>query len=71
GQSIAFFLGPSLIMGGSQRIVLSTGVMGARVERLTNGYQVGDAFDVNTAILPTDFSYQLGYFVGLSINVIN
>jgi hypothetical protein len=69
GQSISFFFGPSLFMGGAQRIVLTTGLMGGRVEELTNGLEVGDVYSSGLLNLPTDFRYKLGYFLGLSINI--
>ncbi|MBK8491848.1 MAG: hypothetical protein IPL49_13410 [Saprospirales bacterium] len=69
-QSIAFFLGPSLFLGGAQRITLTGGIMGARVQNLANGYKVGDVLDNPFLGVPTGNSYQLGYFLGISINVI-
>ncbi|MCB9283501.1 MAG: hypothetical protein H6563_05450 [Lewinellaceae bacterium] len=69
-QSIAFFLGPSVFLGGAQRITLTGGVLGARVQTLANGYQVGDNFSDPFQDIPTINKYQLGYFLGVSINVI-
>ena len=69
-QSIAFFLGPSVFLGGAQRITLTGGILGARVERLSNGYQVGDVLKTPALGIPTRGEYQLGYFLGVSINVI-
>lgn len=62
-----YFLGPSLIFGKGQRVVLTTGVMGGKVERLAQGYEVGDAFD--NGIIPTRSVYDLGYFLGFSFNL--
>lgn len=69
-QSIAFFLGPSVFLGGAQRITLTGGILGARVEALGNGYEVGDVIDNPFTGVPTIGRYQLGYFIGVSINVI-
>ena len=69
-QSIAFFLGPSVFLGGAQRITLTGGFLGARVQNLANGYQVGDEFSDPFQDIPTVNKYQLGYFLGVSINVI-
>lgn len=69
-QSIAFFLGPSVFLGGAQRITLTGGILGARVEALGNGYKAGDVLDNPFAGIPTVGRYQLGYFIGVSINVI-
>lgn len=68
-QSVSFFMGPSLIMGRGQSIVLTGGIMGSRVERLGQGYQVGDDFISEVDILPTNSIYELGYFLGLSFNL--
>ena len=67
-QAIAFFLGPSLFMGGAQRITLTGGIMGARVQALSNGYDVGDVLDSPALGIPTTGRYQLGYFLSVSIN---
>ncbi len=69
GQSIAFFAGPSIILGRSSRVVLSAGLMGGRVQRLGQGYQIGDAFEGDSALIPTSPRYELGAFVGLSYNL--
>ena len=63
-----YFFGPSVIMGKGQRIVFSTGLMGGKVDRLAQGYQVGDAYD--EVIVPTKSIYELGYFLGVSFNLI-
>jgi hypothetical protein len=69
-QSVAFFLGPSVYLGTAQRITLTGGIMGARAPALGNGYKVGDVLDNPFAGIPTVSRYQLGYFIGVSINVI-
>ncbi len=70
-QSIQFFLGPSLVLGASQKLILSGGFMGGRVQRLAKGFRVGDAFDANNGDIPTVGKYELGAFVGLSFNLGN
>lgn len=62
-----YFLGPSLIMGKSQRVVLTTGVMGGQVNRISNGYEVGDTLEGET--VPTRSGYELGGFFGISFNI--
>ncbi|HMO40386.1 MAG TPA: hypothetical protein PKC76_01815 [Saprospiraceae bacterium] len=69
GQSASFFLGPSLIIGNSDRVVLSTGLMGSRVERLGQGLREGDTFISSVNAVPTRLVYETGFFVGLSFNV--
>ena len=64
-----YFFGPSLILGREQRVVFSTGLMGGRVERLGEGYAVGDVYEAG-GILPTKSVYELGYFLGISFNLL-
>lgn len=68
GQSLSFFVGPSLIIGRSQRVVLSTGVMGGKTQRLSQGLEVGDEL-LPFSVVPTKSAYQLGYFLGVSFNL--
>lgn len=68
-DAMTFFLGPSLIVGRGQRIVLSAGLIGGRVEQLANGYAAGDRLDIAAEFLPTASVYRLGYSVGLSFNL--
>lgn len=63
-----YFFGPSLIMGKGQRIVLSSGLMGGKVERLSQGLQIGDAYD--QTVIPTKSIYELGFFLGISFNIL-
>ncbi len=69
-QSASFFLGPTLIVGKNQRFLLSAGVMGAKVERLSNGFEAGDFFAGPSESIPTFQKYELGYFLGISFNII-
>jgi hypothetical protein len=69
-EALSFFLGPSLVMGRGERIVLSTGVMGGKVQQLGDGYSRGDYFEADASLLKTESRYQLGYFVGLSFSLI-
>ncbi len=70
-ESITFFFGPSLVLGRGQRVVLSAGLMGGKVEQLSNGYAVGDRFELNDAsLLSTESAYRLGGFIGISFNLL-
>lgn len=62
-----YFLGPSLILGKEQRVVFTTGLTGGKVERLAQGYRPGDAYDA--AIIPTKSIYDMGFFFGISFNI--
>lgn len=68
-QSATFFLGPSLIIGKEQRLALTAGVMGGKVERLGQGFEVGDQIDFEFLELPKRFPYEMGAFLGLSFNL--
>ncbi|MCB0551582.1 MAG: hypothetical protein KDD19_28715 [Phaeodactylibacter sp.] len=70
-QSIHFMLGPSLILGQGQRIALSGGLMGGKIDRLGQGYQVGDSLISEAGALPLRSVYDVGFFVGLSFNVLS
>lgn len=70
-QSLTFFIGPSLMLGSSERIVISGGIMGGRPERLSSAYQVGDVFSSSLDTLPLRRVYELGYFLGISYNLKN
>jgi len=69
-ESLTFFLGPSLIVGSSQGVVISTGLMGGQVSQLSGGYAIGDRFEADAGLLPTEAVYKLGYFLGISFNLI-
>ncbi len=71
GQNINFFLGPSLMLGRGQRLALTAGLMGGKVERLGEGYEVGDTFISEADNVPTRSVYELGYFLGLSFNLMS
>jgi len=68
-QSISFFLGPSLLFGRSERIILNVGIMGGKVERLSQGYQVGDRYLSDSNQAPTASVYEMGVYVGVSFNL--
>jgi hypothetical protein len=68
-ENISFFLGPSLVLGRGERIVLSAGLMGGKVDQLTNGDAIGDRFTEDSSKLTTESQYQLGMFVGISFNL--
>ena len=69
-ESLAFFLGPSLVLGRGERIVFSAGLLGGKVQHLSDGYSEGDLFEADASLLKTAPRYELGYFVGLSFNLL-
>ena len=68
-QSLHFFIGPSLIFGTKQRMVLNMGLMGGRATRLAKGYKPGDYFDDSFGDIPTRNPYEIGLFIGTSFNI--
>jgi hypothetical protein len=68
-QSMTFFLGPTMILGKNQKFLLTAGLMGGKVNRLSDGFEVGDSFDNATSTVPTIKRYELGYFIGISYDL--
>ena len=68
-QSLSFFLGPTLILGKRQKFLISGGIMGAKVDRLGNGLEVGDQYLSDSNTLPLVGSYELGYFISVSYDL--
>ena len=68
-QSISFLAGPSLIIGKAGRIVINGGLVGAKVDRLAQGLEVGDPVGDTLLEVPTRRRYELGWFFGLSFNL--
>lgn len=65
-----FFIGPSILLGKSNRMVLTFGAMSAKLSTLGEGYAVNDTFIINeSAQLPLVDRYQTGIFLGISYNI--
>ena len=70
-SSATFFTGPTFVIGKEQKFILSGGVMGAKVNRLANGINVGDPFDTQfTPEVPKVSKYELGYFLSISYDIL-
>jgi len=67
--SLSFLAGPALMIGKSSRIVISAGVMAGQVDRLAQGYEIGDTFISEVDNVPVKQVYELGFFVGISYNL--
>ncbi len=67
--ALNFYLGPSLILGREQRIIISAGLSTGPVKRLAKGFKIGDTFDPDGGDLPSQTRYELGYFVGVSFKM--
>ena len=68
-DAVSFFVGPSLVLGRNQSVVLSFSLMGGKVNRLAEGFTTGDYFDGPTELLKTESVYRLGYALGVSFNL--
>ena len=65
-QSINFNLGPSLVIGDKQKILITAGLMVGQALRLSNGSYVGEKLAANDSNVPTHKLYTPGYFLSLS-----
>lgn len=70
GSGASFFLGPTLSIGKSSRVLITSGLMGTQTDRLSNGLSTGDLFQNEAAFLPFEKRYELGYFLGVSFSVL-
>jgi|GEM_PF-6956377 len=68
-QSISFFVGPSAYIGQSQKLIITTGLLGAKSQNLGNGYEIGDTFDGVTESLPLSSKYKFGLFFSMSFSI--
>jgi hypothetical protein len=63
-------LGPTIILGKQQKFLISGGLMGAKVNRLSRGFMPRDVIESNINGIPTNDRYELGYFIGISYDLI-
>jgi hypothetical protein len=68
-DKLAFFVGPSIMIGKSQDLVISGGFMFSKVKRLSKNFQVGDEIVIGDGIIPTEGKLESGYFLGISYNL--
>ena len=69
-SSASFFLGPTVVLGKTQKFLLTVGLMGSKVERLGGGLNVGDPIESLASEIPINSNYELGYFIGISYDLI-
>lgn len=70
-KEINFLLGLSTAFGQNEPILLSFGLSGAKVNKLTNGYRLGDkTTETNSEKLVTS-GYDVGGFVSIGFNLSN
>lgn len=63
-RALQFMLGGSLVMGDQEHIVLSAGMLGGQVAKLSPGFSIGST--VNGSTIPTEAGFDVGLFVGMS-----
>jgi hypothetical protein len=68
-QSVSFHLGPSLVFGKTQSVVLNAGLISGKIRRLKVPLQVGDPFQGSVDSIPTELRSGFGWFVGLALNL--
>ncbi|MFY0644699.1 MAG: hypothetical protein JXR19_09570 [Bacteroidia bacterium] len=65
-KNFNFLMGVSTIFGSDNRLVVNFGPTLGQVNKLDNGFEVGDNLGDLTLAVPTRKSYQWGAFVGIS-----
>lgn len=68
GSDLQYFLGGSLLVGKDQRFIITGGLTGAKVMRLS-GFKANETFDTAPSGNLTSSVFRTGYFLGLSFNV--
>jgi hypothetical protein len=63
GGGLQYLLGYGVMLGRSQRVIISAGGIGSEVERLTGGFSQGDVLPPGSSI-KTDDEIVLGFYVG-------
>lgn len=66
-KGASILLGGSAILGESERLVATLGLLGGEVTKLTPGYQIGSQANPAIPITTTGFDY--GIFFGMSYNI--
>lgn len=70
-KDVNFLLGVSAGFGKNEPVLLTVGAAGARVNKLTNGYQLGDKTTLTDAAKLTTSNYGIGGFVSVTFNLSN
>lgn len=70
-KNFNFLMGMSTIFGSENKIILNFGPTLGQVNRLDQGYVLGDNLGDVTTVVPTRKAYQWGAFVGVSFTLVN
>lgn len=69
-MNLGFLLGLSAIFGKNDALVLSGGISGMKIKVLDRGLKTGDYYtDIAGTGVPTKFIYDMGGYVGISVNI--
>ena len=69
-MNLGFLIGLSAIFGRNDALVLSGGLSGMKIKILDRGLKSGNYFsDTSGQGIPTKFVYDLGCYVGISVNI--
>ena len=70
-KEINFMLGPSVVLGRNELILISAGVAGTQVPQLGNGFEVGQTVPNAFFVLPVVYRFRPGGFISISFNLKN
>lgn len=74
-SDVRMYLGAIQVLGKKERIVLSGGVVGGRIETLSGQYQENVSYDYTAANFPSSpemvHSYKIGWYVSFTFNLLN
>jgi len=70
-KDVNFLLGLTAAIGKNEPILITLGAAGAKVQKLTNGYQLGEKTPETDPAKLTTSGYGLGGFLGVTFNLSN
>jgi hypothetical protein len=70
-KDVNFLLGLTAAIGKNEPILITLGAAGAKVEKLTNGYKLGDKTPETDPAKLTTSGYGIGGFLGVTFNLSN
>lgn len=70
-KDVNFLLGLTAAIGKNEPILITVGAAGAKVEKLTNGYKLGDKTPERDPAKLTTSGYGIGGFLGITFNLSN
>ncbi len=71
GKNFNFLMGGSTIFGSDNRLIINFGATLGQVNKLDQGYEVGDMLGDALDLVPTRKAYQWGGFIGISFALAN